>query len=91
LDNKKYVVYGAGTFGKLVNFVLSKQIVLVVDRASKMICSTPEYGVVYNPQSLLNIDFDNIVIAVLGREKEIVEYLVHLLKIDEEKIIIFTT
>lgn len=91
LDNKKYVVYGAGTFGKLVNFVLSKQIVLVVDRASKMICSTPEHGVVYNPQSLLNIDFDNIVIAVLGREKEIVEYLVHLLKIDEEKIIIFTT
>jgi glycosyltransferase involved in cell wall biosynthesis len=90
LDNKKYVVYGAGTFGKLVNFVLSKQIVLVVDRASKMICSTPEHGVVYNPQSLLNIDFDNIVIAVLGREKEIVEYLVHLLKIDEEKIIIFT-
>lgn len=76
--DKKIVVYGNGTIGKTIQALIPNKIVGFVDIADED----------NHPKNLLNIKYDKIIISVLGREEEIIKYLVEDLKIDREKIII---
>lgn len=73
----KVVVYGNGTVGKTIQALIPEKIIGYVDIADE-----------YNyPKNLMNMQFDKIIISVLGREDEIIKYLVDDLRIDRAKII----
>jgi len=72
-DDKKYIIYGNGTFGKTIYKLMDEKIVSFIDKETKEIKD----------------DYDYIIISVLGREDEIKNHLINKFDIDEEKIIIF--
>lgn len=75
--NYKYVIYGNGTIGKTIQALIPDKIVGYVDIADKN----------NHPRNLINMKYDKIIISVLGREEEIIKYLVEDLKIARDKII----
>lgn len=88
-NNKNYVIYGAGTISELIQSILQSQIITKVDQKSSLISTNIKNTEIYNPNNLKNINFDKIIISVLGREEEIIKYLTTELKLDIEDIIIF--
>ena len=68
----KYLIYGNGTFGKIIYQVLQNSIIGFVDK------DTSDY----------DYSYDYIIISVLGREKEIVRHLQDTFNIQKDKIII---
>ncbi len=76
LDNN-IVIYGNGTIGKTIQALIPDKIVGYVDIADED----------NHPRNLINIQYDKIIISVLGREEEIIKYLVEDLKIARDKII----
>ena len=79
LLDKRYIIYGTGTIGKIIYSLMEKQIVACVDISDKD----------NHPSNLNNLSFDNIIISVFGREIGIIKYLTEELKIDKDKIITF--
>ncbi len=71
------VVYGNGTIGKTIQALIPDNIVGYVDMADEN----------HHPKNLKNMQYDKIIISVLGREEEIVKYLVDDLQINRDKII----
>lgn len=76
--NGKIVIYGNGTIGKTIQALIPDKIIGYVDIADEN----------HHPKNLLNIQFDKIIISVLGREYDIIKYLLDNLKIDKNKIIV---
>jgi len=72
-DNKKYIIYGNGSFGKTINKLMDNKALGFIDKNTNDI----------------SYPYDYIIISVLGRELEIEEYLTTKLGVDKEKIIIF--
>jgi hypothetical protein len=88
--NKKsgvYVIYGAGTIGKMIRAIL-KQYVFFVDISSLESTDLPIEGKVYNPDVLKKLEFDYIIISVFGMEEGIKKYLKSI-GIPDEKFIFF--
>lgn len=83
-EYKKVLLYGYGISGKICTEYLSDNLIGIVD---KNINETK--GLFLMPQMIKDIEYDCIVISVLGREKEIIEYLHNELNIDKNKIITF--
>jgi glycosyltransferase involved in cell wall biosynthesis len=77
LDNN-LIIYGNGTVSKTIQTLIPDKIVGYVDIADKN----------NHPRNLINMKYDKIIISVLGREEEIIKYLVEDLKIARDKIII---
>jgi FkbM family methyltransferase len=77
--NGSIVVYGNGTVGKTIQALIPDKVIGYVDIAVKE----------NHPSTLKSMQFDKIIISVLGREKEITKYLLEDLQIDKNKIIIF--
>ncbi|WP_320035346.1 hypothetical protein [Halarcobacter sp.] len=75
-ENQKYIIYGNGTLGKTIKLLLDEKIEHV-DIAEKN----------NHPIKLLNMKYDKIIISVLGRENEIVEYLTKEIGINKNRII----
>ena len=71
------IVYGNGTIGKTIVALMADKIVGYVDMADAN----------NHPKNLKNMEYDKIIISVLGREEEIIKYLVEDLKIARDKII----
>ena len=71
------VVYGNGSVGKTIRALMPERIVGFVDRANP----------IHAPKNLKKMNFDKIIISVLGREKEIINYLINELKIPRNKIL----
>ena len=79
-SDKKYIIYGYGTIGKTIRALIPDHIIGYVDKNDKK----------NNPLNLKYMKYDKIIISVLGREAQIVEYLIHNLEIPIEKIIILS-
>ena len=77
--NGSIVVYGNGTIGKTIQALIPDKVIGYVDIAVKE----------NHPSTLKSMQFDKIIISVLGREKEITKYLLEDLQIDKNKIITF--
>jgi FkbM family methyltransferase len=86
-NNQKYIVYGNGSFSKLIKSILSNQILCIVDIQSEIDIFDKNLEQIYNPKVLKSLDFDKVIISVLGREDEIIKYLVEELNINTDKII----
>ncbi|WP_418179600.1 LicD family protein [Aliarcobacter lanthieri] len=76
LDNN-IIIYGNGTIGKTIQALIPDKILGYVDIADED----------NHPKNLKNIKYDKVLISVLGREEEIIKYLVEDLKIARDKII----
>lgn len=76
-SNNEFIIYGNGTISKTIQALIPEKIVGYVDMADKN----------NHPKNLKNMEYDKIIISVLGREEEIIKYLVEDLKIARDKII----
>lgn len=72
----KYVLYGNGTIGKTIQAFVPEKIIGYVDIADQN----------FLPEKLLCMKYDRILISVLGREEEIIDYLVEKLGICRDRI-----
>lgn len=77
LLNGNIVIYGNGTVGKTIRALIPDKIVGYVDMMDQD----------NHPRKLLEMEYDKILISVLGREDDIVKYLTQDLGIKEEKIV----
>jgi ADP-heptose:LPS heptosyltransferase len=74
-SNNKFLLYGYGTIGKYIEYILKEQIVGVVDKNME------------NSFELFSLkNYDKILISVLGREDIIEEDLISNYKISQDKI-----
>ncbi len=91
LDNikqskKEIAIYGNGLFGKFIAKELNEQIIVILDKNMDIQDNSQRLN---NPSKINNYTFDKILICVLGREDEIIDYLKNELNIREDKIITF--
>lgn len=86
-EDEKYIIYGNGSAGNVIKSFLGNNCVLIVDKSSTLVDTNIENDKVYSPLNIKNIDYDYIIISVIGREENIEIYLTEILKIDKEKII----
>jgi ADP-heptose:LPS heptosyltransferase len=77
LNYQNLVIYGNGTIGKTIRKLIPEKIVGYVDIKD----------INHHPSTLKQMKYDKILISVLGREKEIIEYLTNALNISIDKII----
>ena len=85
LDKKRFILYGFGNIGEIIYNKYKDTIINIVDQNHKTINNK-------NVQSLnilKNIDFEYILISVLGKEKEIEEFLIKEFNIPSYKILKF--
>lgn len=78
-QNTKYILYGNGRIGKFIQQLMQDKITDYVDIADNE----------HHPNNLKNKKFDKIIISVLGREEEIINYLTKELCVPKNKIITF--
>lgn len=86
-EKQTYVIYGYGTIGKMIYSLMPEKILAFVEQKSKLISDSIQNGEIYNPLNLKNMQYDKIIISVLGREEEIITYLTEELNIRRDKII----
>ncbi len=84
----RVALYGAGTVGDIVLALAGAQICVVVDQSSgrRQRQADDAAGTVYAPELLSALEFDLVLISVLGREAQISAYLSEKLGIAPEKI-----
>ncbi len=87
-DDKTYIIYGFGSIGKTIFSLLNKCNVYFIDKESKNIDKNISVGKVYSPENLPNMKYDKIIISVLGREDEIIKYLVEKLQVNRNNILV---
>lgn len=85
----KIVIYGYGSFGKMIKALIPKSNYCFVDQSSSKYLSAFIKGEIYSKDSLLKMDFDYILISPLWLDINIKYELINTYKIDSEKIIIF--
>lgn len=88
--NAKYVVYGYGSMGQVIDKLLGEQVVAFVDK--KRIFNDNailKRENIYMPDAIKDMLYDYVIISVLGREEEIAEELIKTYGVKKEKIITF--
>lgn len=80
--SKKYVIYGQGIMGKIIYNILSIPSITFVDQRRDIISEK-----VCHPENLKNMEYDFIIISVLGREYEIESYLISKFNINKDRLI----
>lgn len=91
LDYQNIIIYGAGTVGKSIQRFFPQNVVAFIDQNAHMIELENEIKVeVKHPDALKEMNYDIIVISVLGREKQISEILIAQYLIDKNKVFIFS-
>lgn len=87
-SSDKIVIYGNGYFGKIVKNILEDSAIGIIDKSSLMESTSPNSFDVFAPQTLNHFKYDKILISVLGRENEIIDFLNKECNIFMDKIII---
>jgi glycosyltransferase involved in cell wall biosynthesis len=88
LQGKRIVIYGFGTLGKILRQRYSDEVVAIADKNFSDFGDSNGVEIIA-PEGLAAIDYDCLIISVLGREKEIVADLVNRIGIDEKKVLTF--
>lgn len=81
----KIAIYGYGTFGEFASYFLDEKVTCIVDRNYEKISNSKH--IISNPKDIQNFDFDIVLITVLGRENLIINDLINIYNIPENKII----
>jgi len=79
----KIAIYGYGKIGKYVESILKNKIHIICDSSFSKV---KDNSVFCTPDELKTKEFDLVIICVLGREKELKDYLLNQLQIDENLI-----
>ncbi|WP_345993145.1 class I SAM-dependent methyltransferase [Sulfurimonas sp. HSL-1716] len=87
-QNSRFVVYGYGNLGRMLDDLLGDKIVGFVDGISDLTDTHSKRDVVYSVKNLQNMEFDHIIITLLGREEQIVQELCKTYHLDNDKIIL---
>lgn len=85
----KIVIYGSGTVGDIIYALIPEKVVAFVDKKADYVSEGFHSSGVYAPESLRHMEYDCVLISVLGREQEIKDYLVKQLGVINEKILNF--
>ena len=86
LENKKFVLYGYGNFGQLIYEKFKVNIIKVVDQ--NYLHLNKKFNMdIKNVNELKTMEFDYILISVLGREVEIEDILIKKHFVDKNKIL----
>ncbi|QKF68406.1 glycosyltransferase, family 2 [Arcobacter venerupis] len=85
LDKKKFVLYGYGNIGEIIYNKYENNITHIIDQNHENIIHDKLYGT----NLLSSLNFEYILISVLGKEKEIKKYLIKTFNIPESKILTF--
>jgi glycosyltransferase involved in cell wall biosynthesis len=83
-NNKKILLYGYGNIGKIIYKKLKYNISGIVDK--DFLNMSKEKLKIKNPEKINDINYDFILISVLGREKSIKKYLKTNFNVPDEKI-----
>lgn len=83
----KYIIYGAGSIGKTINALL-KDKTYFIDQESNNIADVFYETEIYSPNNINLMNFDFIIISVLGKEESII-YKLNKLNIPLSKIVTF--
>lgn len=81
----RIALYGYGCVGRLIAKELKGKIVVIADRDASKI-SVDNIPLIF-PENIHDYQFDCVLVSVLGREAEIVDYLVNDLRVDQFKIV----
>lgn len=84
--NESFVLYGAGIVSDIVYSRMNEHVVARVDMKSALISEHIDRDVIYSVENIHNINFDRVIITVLGREHEIKTKLVDDLGVNQEHI-----
>ena len=87
VKDEKYILYGYGSIGKIIHSILKGKINALVDKNSNLISKSIDKNTIYSPKNIVNIDYDKIIISVVGNEEKIIEFLTKELDIKIENII----
>ncbi len=85
-ENKNICIYGYGNFGRYVHLLLSQNIVGIVDK------NYSQFKIdlnIVSPDDIKQIDFEKILVCALGYEKEILDFLIKDLKVENKNILTF--
>lgn len=88
-SNNTYIIYGAGSIGKIISKLLKTDSYYFIDKTSNNMDRIISKGEIYSVSNLNNISYDYIIISVLSYEKEIISYLKAQFDIDDDIIITF--
>lgn len=86
-SKQKFILYGYGSFAKTLEYMMHDSLVGIMDKGIDIDRDEGESTLFVRSEQLKTLQYDKIIITVLGRENEIREYLVNELKIDADKII----
>jgi len=84
----RYVIYGYAEIGKGLYALMPEKVVAFLDIKSDRRGREIIPGAVYHPENIRYMEFDKIIITVLGREAEIMTYLTDVLDVEQHKIIV---
>ena len=87
--NHKFIIYGGGLVAELIITKIKDNIIYIVDKDEKKV-GTKLNGLKINSIDQLKFTNDKIIISVLGREDEIIEYLTLTFHLPEDNIITFS-
>jgi FkbM family methyltransferase len=83
----RYLIYGAGTVGRLLETLMPDRILAFVDQSADFHGKTIGGKTVYPPTEIDRLEYDAVIISVLGREKDIHRHLVKNHAVPEKKIL----
>lgn len=87
-SDQRIAIYGAGSIGRVLAAVLPGRVCCFVDRGD--LGSSVDGVPAHRPEALQDVDFDTLVISLVGREKEIGRYLVDEIGIPADKLYTLT-
>ena len=87
--NQKFIIYGNTSLSKYLLKELSDSIVCIIDKQSNDVSKVIERNKIYSLNNLKYINYNKIIISVLGRENEIMDDLVDNYQVKKSNIIIF--
>ena len=75
IENKKFILYGYGNVGITIYNNFKNQVIAIVDKNHKALSDQHKLNI-YGLEKIKELEFDYIVISVLGREEEIKNELI---------------
>jgi hypothetical protein len=84
-----FIIYGYGKLGKYIYSLFEDKCCGIVDQSSTLLSTNFDKSLVYSPKNLVNMEYKKIVISVIGREIEIIDYLLSELGVMREDIYVF--
>ena len=81
------VIYGNGSFGKIISLLISQSNFCFVDKTSTILSKTILPHHVYSVDNLHSMVFDYVIVSVLWQEIDIINDLRYIYKIPQDKIV----